>query len=129
MDTDAYSRNLPLIFPIHRRNASGRPVLVMKKSGGAKHIFSTLPDLPKEVMGGLLSGTGVFRYTDSLSDPLWIGNDLVFLHAATGGAKQIRLPEGLRMRAITGPLTGEYRSGQTWNTVAGLTYGFLVFKP
>ncbi len=111
------------------RNASGRPVLVMRKSGGAKHIFSTLPDLPKEVMGALLSDAGVFRYTDSQSDPLWVGNDLIFLYAATGGEKQIRLPEGLRMRAVIGPLKGDFRSGQKWNAVAGLTYGFLVFKP
>lgn len=110
------------------RNESGRPVMVMKKSGGAKHIFSTLPDLPKEVMGDLISNARVFRYTDSLSDPLWIGNDLVFLHAATGGPKQIRLPDGLQMRAIIGPLKGEYLSGQSWDAVAGLTYGFLVEK-
>lgn len=111
------------------RNPAGRPVLVMKKSGGAKQIFSTLPDLPKKVIGDLLSSAGVFRYTNSLSDPLWIGNDLIFLHAATGGEKQIHLPEGLRMQAVIGPLKGDFRSGQKWNAVAGLTYGFLVFKP
>ena len=71
----------------------------------------------------------VFCFTDFLSDPLWIGNDLIFLHAATGGEKQIHLPEGLRMQAVIGPLKGDFRSGQKWNAVAGLTYGFLVFKP
>ena len=111
------------------RNESERPVLVMKNSSGAKHIFSALPDLPKELMGELMTQAGVFLYTDSTSDPLWVGNDLVFLHAATGGPKKIRIPQNLRMRAIIGSLEGEYSSGQTWNAEAGLTYGFLIFKP
>jgi hypothetical protein len=103
---------------------------VIKEAGGAKHIFSTLPDLPREVLGDLISEAGVFRYTDSLADPLWIGNDLIFLHAATAGEKQIRLPQNLRLRAIIGPLEGEYFSDQAWNAKAGLTYGFhCVSKP
>ncbi len=112
------------------RNEAGKPVVVMKKSpGGATHIFSTLPDLPKEFLAGLVARAGVFRYTESVADPLWIGNDLVFLHAATGGEKRIRLPEGLKMRAIIGPLSGEFASDQPWHAEAGLTYGFQVFKP
>jgi hypothetical protein len=111
------------------RNEAGRPVVVKKNSpGGATHIFSTLPDLPKEFLSNLVSKAGVFRYTDSQSDPLWIGNDLVFLYAVTGGAKQIRLPDGLRMRAIIGPLSGVFESGQSWQAVPGMTYGFLVEK-
>ncbi len=111
------------------RNAAGKPVLVMKKIGGAVHLFSTLSDLPKEVVSGLVSRAGVFRYTESLEDPLWIGNDLVFLYAAHGGEKKIRLPEGLRMRAVIGPLKGEFSSGEGWKAEGGLTYGFLVFRP
>ena len=109
-------------------NESGRPVVVVKKSDGAKHIFSALPDLPKEIIGDLMTQAGVSRYTDSMSDPLWIGNDLVFLHAAAGGAKKIRIPQNLRMRAIIGPLSGVFESEQSWNAVAGLSYGFLVEK-
>jgi hypothetical protein len=59
---------------------------------------------------------------------LWIGNDLVFLYAATGGAKKIRLPDGLRMRAIIGPLSGVFESGRVWQAVPGMTYGFLLEK-
>lgn len=62
------------------------------------------------------------------SDPLWIGNDVVFLHAKTGGMKSIQLPPGMKMRAISGPFQGEFRSGEFWNAEAGQTYGFLVFR-
>ena len=109
-------------------NESGRSVVVMKNSGGAKHIFSALPDLPKEFMAELITSAGVFRYTDSIADPLWIGNDLVFLYAATGGAKKIDLPKYLRMKAIIGPLSGVFESGQSWQAIPGMTYGFLVEK-
>jgi hypothetical protein len=111
------------------RNEAGRPVVVMKKTpGGATHIFSTLPDLPKEFLAELVAKAGVFRYTDSIADPLWIGNDLVFLYAATGGAKQINLPKGLRMKAIIGPLSGVFESGCVWQAIPGMAYGFLVEK-
>ncbi len=35
---------------------------------------------------------------------------------------------GTKMRAISGPLQGEFRSGESWNAAAGQTYGFLVFR-
>ncbi len=108
-------------------NADGRPVLVLKTLNGARHLFSTLPDLPKETLAELITSAGVFRFTENQTDPLWIGNDLVFVYVATGGNKQIILPEGLHMKAIIGPLKGEFRSGQSWNATAGLVYGFLVY--
>lgn len=108
-------------------NVDGRPVLVRKNLNGANHIFSTLPDLPKEILAKLINSAGVFRFTENQNDPLWIGNDLVFVYAAIGGSKQINLPQGLRMRAIIGPLQGEFRSGQNWQAIAGLVYGFLVY--
>lgn len=110
------------------RDDKNRPLVVVKKLNGATHIFSTLPDLPRTFLGDLIGNAGVFRYVDRYDDPLWIGNDLVFLHAATSGEKRIRLPEGLKMRTIIGPLSGEFASNQPWNAEVGLTYGFLIEK-
>jgi hypothetical protein len=125
--------NAPHFYPeggydeVLGRNAGGRPVLVRKSLRGARHIFSTLPDLPRETLAEIINSADVFRFTENQNDPLWIGNDLVFLYAATGGVKQVNLPDGLRMKSIIGPLKGEFRSGQKWQATAGLVYGFLVY--
>jgi hypothetical protein len=58
---------------------------------------------------------------------VWVGNDVVFLHAATGGPKSLNLPDGCQARAIIGPLKDTYiQSDKPFETEVGLTYGFLV---
>ena len=110
------------------KNPKNQPLVVVKKDNGATHYFSTLPDLPIEILALICKEAGVKRYIDSTCDPLWIGNDLLFLTAGTGGPKKINLPENTRMKAIIGPLSGTFESGQTWNAEPGLTYGFLLQK-
>ncbi|MCX6985254.1 MAG: beta-galactosidase [Lentisphaerae bacterium] len=122
----------PWFFPVKGfdevigRGADGKPMLVTWKRNGATHYFSTLLSLPNELLRSMASKAGVHVYNAESSDPLWIGNDVVFLHAKGSGEKAIILPEGTRMRAIIGPVKGIFESGQRWKAEAGQTYGFLV---
>ena len=107
----------------------GDPALVELKRNGATHYFSTLPDLPVEVIRELARRAGVHVYTPDTRDPAWIGNDLVFIHTATAGAKRITTPAGTKLKRILGGLPkDEYASGEAWYGEAGRTYGFKVVK-
>ncbi len=111
------------------RDEAGRPMLAGGGKDGARHIFSTLPALPVEVLRQLAARAGVRFYTPDTGDPVWVGNDVIFLHAATGGEKSVILPPGTRMRGLIGPHKGEvFRSGAKWDAEAGSTHGFLVYK-
>ena len=54
------------------------------------------------------------------------GNDVLFLHDATSGPKSFNLRPGTRARAIIGPFQGTHRNGETFEAVAGMTYGFVL---
>lgn len=111
------------------RDETGRPLLVGVEKDGATHFFSTLPALPVEVLRHLAGRAGVRFYTPDTGDPVWVGNDVVFLHAAVGGTKSIFLPPGTRMRGLIGPHKGKvFASGQRWHAEAGSTHGFLVYQ-
>jgi hypothetical protein len=111
------------------RDDSGRPLLVGCRRDGATHYFSTLPALPVELLRYLAERAGVRLYTPNAGDPVWVGNDVVFLHAATTGKKSIVLPPGTRMRGLLGPHRGKvFDSGESWDAEAGSTHGFLVFR-
>ena len=111
------------------RDVDGRPMLVGCRKDGATHHFSTLPALPVEVLRHLAGRAGVHFYTPDTVDPVWVGNDVVFLHAAAGGKKSINLPPGTHLRGIVGPHKGEeFASGAAWDAEAGSTHGFLVTK-
>lgn len=109
-------------------DAPGQPLLVAKQIGSARHIYSTLMNLPPEVYAPLLAWTGVHCYHRGLKDPVWVGNDVLFLHAASGGPKTLNLPEGCQARAIIGPFRGTLQSGETFTAEPALTYGFLIEK-
>ena len=114
---------------VEGRDETGRPLLVACRKDGATHHFSTLPALPPEVLRHLAERAGARLYTPDAGDPVWVGNDVIFLHAATGGKKSILLPPGTRMRGLLGPHKGEvFESGASWEAEAGSTHGFLVFR-
>ena len=78
----------------------------------------------------LVSEAGAHLYTPVADDPVWVGNDVVFLHAVRGGKKRIMLPAGTQLRGIVGPYKGRiFKSGEAWNAEAGRTCGFLVERP
>ncbi|MBQ7178299.1 MAG: beta-galactosidase, partial [Victivallales bacterium] len=110
------------------KDSSDRPVLVCKKLGNSMHYFSTLPDLPVPVMDQICSLAGAVRYAEGREDPVWAGNDLVFVVARTGGEKRLIAPKGTHFKAIVGPLTGNYASNEPWEAIPGMTYGFLLEK-
>ena len=109
-------------------NDAGAPALVSWENHGVRHYFSSLMHLPIPVLRQLAATSGVHIYNAEAGDPLHIGNDVVFLHAKTSGAKTILLPEGMQLRAIAGPIQGVLQSGQSWQAQSGQTYGFLVEK-
>ena len=110
------------------KDQSGRPMLVSFKRGNSIHYFSTLLNLPMPLYRAIGERAGVHIYNQTSSDPMWIGNDVVFLHAKSSGEKSIILSPGTRMRAIIGPVEGSFESAHTWKAVAGQTYGFLIEK-
>ena len=146
MDTAAPTRNLlwnkekfesqftgsPRFIPVSgwdavsARDDKNRPAVVVKKLDGATHVFSSFPDLPKSMLAEIVKTAGVFSYVKTLTDPVWVGNDLVTLHAATGGEKRIFLPQGKSLKPILGPMKKTVRSGEPWEAVGGQSYVFLV---
>ncbi|MBR6373075.1 MAG: beta-galactosidase [Victivallales bacterium] len=110
------------------KNSKGQAVIVEKQLGDARHIFSTLPSLPGRILRQFAEKSKVFCYGPYGSDQWWIGNDVIFLHAATGGTKTVRLPFNAKMEAVIGPLRGIVQ-GNTWQASPGLTYGFRIVKP
>ena len=107
----------------------GDPVLVCVRRNGATHYISTLTDLPIGVLREMAKRSGVHLYTADTRDPAWVGNDLVFIHAATTGKKRITAPRGRRLKRLLGALDKEFlNSGEEWQGKAGRTYGFLVVE-
>ena len=110
-----------------QNETQGQPLLVGKRIGASYHYYCTLMNLPPEVYAPLIDRADVHRYHLGLKDPVWVGNDVVFLHTATGGPKTLEFPMACQAMAIIGPLKGYYiQSGKPFETEAGLTYGFLV---
>ncbi len=129
-----YNKTSPWFYPVGGydriigRDNDGKAVLVMKKKNGVCHYFSTLANLPMEFYASLMKKHNIHRYCDNLTDPVWVGNDVIFIHAKTGGEKSFILPSNLKARAIIGPFKGILRSGEKFNAEAGMTYGFVVEK-
>ncbi len=127
-----YNTSSPWFYPVGGfdavlgRDADGQPMLVRKNLRGATHYFSTLMNLPMELYAGLLKDARVQRYRREIGDPVWVGNDVIFLSAKSGGPKSFVLPANLRARAIVGPFRGALQNGESFEAVAGLTYGFLI---
>ena len=109
------------------KGRDGRPMMVKWQKDGVTHYFSTVMNLPPEIIRTIAAEAGVFLYNAPGGDIIYAGNDVVFLHAKTEGKKQLLLPRGGRLRGILGPLTGvELKSGEFFNAKAGETYGFLA---
>ena len=129
-----YNKTSPWFYPVGGydsvagRDNDGKAVLVLKKKNGISHYFSTLANLPMEFYASLMKKHKIHRYCNKISDPVWVGNDVIFMHAKTGGEKFFNLPSGLKARAIIGPFKGTLTNGQKFNAEAGMTYGFVLEK-
>ena len=109
-------------------NRDGRPMLVSFRRNGTIHYFSTLTNLPNPVLRKIALNAGVHVYNIQSADPMWIGNDVIFMHAKSSGVKSVIPPKGTQMKAIVGPINGVFMQGDTFVAEAGQTYGFLVKK-
>ena len=107
--------------------ADGSPGLVRWEKDGVIHYFSTLMNLPPPVIQAIAEKAGVHIYAKG-GDPVLAGNDVVALHAKTGGSKTISLPSGCFMRAVLGPVKGTFQSGEKFEARAGQTYVFQVIR-
>lgn len=128
-----YNRTAPWFLPVagFKRiigsDGAGNPLMVeCNHDGGATHYFSTLTNLPMQLYAALMQQAGVHRFSDTIVDPMWIGNDVLFLHAKRGGKKAFNLPPNTRLRAIIGPFEGTLEDGESFTAIAGQTYGFAV---
>ena len=127
-----YNKTSPWFYPVGGydniigKDNTGKAVLVMKKKNGISHYFSTLANLPMEFYASLMKKHNIHRYCSKISDPVWVGNDVIFLHAKTGGEKFFNLPGNLKARAVIGPFKGTLTNGMKFNAEAGMTYGFVL---
>ncbi len=110
------------------KSQEGKPMLVSWEKDGVTHYFSTLMTLPPELIREIAKKAGIHLYAESFSDPLLIGNDCIFLHAASDGRKKLLLPAGYTATAIAGPISGEFGNTPEFEAAAGRTYGFLLKK-
>ncbi|MBQ6473728.1 MAG: beta-galactosidase, partial [Victivallales bacterium] len=81
-----FNRSAPWFLPISGyqrtlgKDEQGRPALVKWTKDGVTHIFSTLMNLPPQVIRTLAMDAGVHSYSGT-GDPVLVGNDVVALHA------------------------------------------------
>ncbi len=105
-------------------DTAGKPLVVGWEAGGVRYYFSALSMLPPEILRQLAASAGVWIYGDS-GDPVYAGNDLVFLYAKRGGIKRLQIPAGLRLRPIMGLEAGDVADGE-FTARPGQTYGFII---
>lgn len=107
------------------RGEAGEPLMARRKEKDRSVWFSAVPNLPPALLRRIAQDAGVWIYERG-EDPLHVGNDLIFLHAKTGGEKQILLPFPATLRPLVGPLERPVKSGESWAARSGLTYGFVT---
>lgn len=129
-----FNKTSPWFYPISGYqevlgyDSNKQPVLVSKTLNGATHYLSTLTNLPTEFYGMLMDRLGIHRYAKGAKDPVWVGNDVLFLYANSSGEKQLLLPDGVRAKGIIGPFRGTLSTQEPFAAIAGQTYGFLLEK-
>ncbi len=110
------------------KDSKNQPMLVKWQNGNVTNYFSVIMHPGNDLLRKLARKAGVHLYTGTSADPVLAGNDVVFLHAAGNGPKEIILPPDCKARAIAGPVTGEFTGVIRFDAAIGRTYGFLVEK-
>jgi hypothetical protein len=75
-----------------RDAATDGVLLACKGKAGQRHVVSTVPYVPREVLAALMDEAGVCRYVDSADVIVRADSGLVSLHTAVGGDCELRLP-------------------------------------
>lgn len=108
------------------KSFDGQPLIVGKKLSAEQTLwFSAFPNPPVKMLREMARQAGARIWTATY-DPVFVGNDFVFLHARTGGEKQLLLSAGTRAEQFVGPKTEFNEQSNKWNAVAGRTYGFKI---
>ena len=128
-----FNASSPWFFPVKGfdqaigKDTQDRNLLVRKKIGKANHYFSTLMNLPVELYSIIMDKAGVRRYMKGTQDFCWIGNDVLFIYAVTGGRRSLDIPDGYVAKGIIGPCKGlRLRKGDEFDMTAAMTYGFVL---
>ena len=108
------------------KSITGQALVVGKKLSPKQTLwFSAFLNPPVKMLREMARRAGARIWTKTY-DPVLVGNDFIFLHARTGGKKQLFLPEGIQLKQISGPKTGFNEKTHQWKAVAGRTYGFKI---
>ncbi len=128
-----FTRTFPWFVPVsgfekvYGTSDDNRPALVEWNKNGVRNIFSTLMNLPPELLKEIARDSGLHIYSES-DDPVLVGNDVIALHAKSGGTKKLNTLPGTILVPILGPHKKVLKSGEEFETVAGRTYIFHVQK-
>lgn len=100
----------PAAVVLGRDSVSGEAVLASRGSRPNRHILSTLPYVPHEVLAALMDEARVVRYVDSPDVIVRADSNLVALHTAKPGHHILHLPRTATVRdALTGEVLGRGR--------------------
>ena len=108
------------------KDHSGQAVLVSKKIRKSTHYLSTLTNLPMAFYSKLLKDSGVRNYVETQNDPVWVGNNVLFIHAKSSGRKTLNLPENCQAKGVIGPCRNTLKNNESFDAVVGQTYGFSI---
>jgi len=90
--------------PLGRDPETGAILLAAKGQAPSRHVLSTVPFLPREVIAALMDQAGVCRYIDSPAVIVGADSDLISLHTAAEGKYELRLP---RPATVVDAFTGK----------------------
>jgi len=95
----------PGVTPLAQEPRTGDVVLAARAvGGGARHVLSTLPYVPRDLLVALMEEAGVHRYLESPDVILRADGSLIALHTAKEGEYILSLP---RRAKVSDALSGE----------------------
>lgn len=102
----------PAATPIARDPTSGEVLVAARPSGSrARHVISTLPYVPRELLVAIMDEAGVHRYLDTPHVIVRADGHLIALHTAKGGKYTLALPRQAKVRdALTNRPVGQGKS-------------------
>ena len=93
-----------------RDATTGKVLLACRGKAPRRHVLSTVPYVPRELLVALMEEAGVCRTIDSPDVIVRADSNLVSLHTAVGGTHELRLPRSASVRdALTGEVLGRGR--------------------
>lgn len=99
--------------PLGVSPSTGEVVVACRGLEGARHVLSTVPFVPRELLTALMDEVGICRYTDSPDVIVRADGSLICLHTAVGGEYTLNLPHPAEVHnALTGERIGSGKQMQ-----------------